>query len=65
MNSPKVDNQLNLALDATREERDKSMDLNVGYDEKDKLWELIIKYSGSSETLYPYVSEITDRKSVV
>lgn len=59
MNSPKVDNQLNLALDATREERDKSMDLNVGYDEKDKLWELIIKYSGSSETLYPYVSEIT------
>lgn len=59
MNSPKADNQLNLALDVTREERNKSMDLNVGYDEKDRLWDLIIKYSGLPENLYPYVSAIT------
>lgn len=59
MNSPKVDNQLNLALDATQEERDKSMDLNVGYDENDRQWDLIIKYSGPPEVFYPYVSAIT------
>lgn len=59
MNSPKADNQLNLALDATQEERNKSMDLNVGYDKDDRQWDLIIKYSGSSEALSPYVSTIT------
>lgn len=50
---------MNLALDATLEERDRSMDLNVGYDENDRLWDLIIKYSGSPELFYPYVSTIT------
>ncbi len=51
MNNQKVDNQLNLALDATTEERLKSMDLNVGYDEADNIWELIIRYNGNIENL--------------
>lgn len=59
MNNPKADDQLNLALDATQEERDKSMDLNVGYDPNDRQWDLIIKYSGSVDFMEPYVSEIT------
>lgn len=59
MNNPKADNQLNLALDATMEERNKSMDLNVGYDETDRQWDLIVKYSGNYEILIPYVEAIT------
>lgn len=59
MDNPKADNQLNLALDATMEERDKSMDLNVGYDPTNRQWDLIVKYSGSYEELIPYVVEIT------
>lgn len=43
----KIENMLNLALDATPEERERSMNLNVGYDSRDSTWELIVKYSGS------------------
>ena len=32
MNNEKLENLLNLALDATSEEREKSLELNVGYD---------------------------------
>lgn len=45
--SQKIENLLNLALDATPEERQKSQELDVGYTEEDNEWELIIKYSGS------------------
>lgn len=46
MDSQKLENLLNLSLNATREEREKSLDLDVGYDEDNNLWELIVKYSG-------------------
>lgn len=46
MNSQKLENLLNLALDATEEEREKSLNLNVGYHPIDREWDLIIKYSG-------------------
>lgn len=60
--SQKIENQLNLALDATEEERQRSRSLNVGYDEEEKEWELILKYSGSLERvreLAVYVTELT------
>ncbi len=60
MNNPKADNQLNVALDATQEERDQSMELNVGYDPANTEWDLIIKYSGDMEQLQPYVVGITE-----
>lgn len=47
MNDQKLENLLNLALDATQEERDKSLDLEVGYYPVDRTWDLIIKYSGN------------------
>lgn len=47
MDSQKLENMLNLALDATGEERRKSLQLNVGYDSQDGMWELIVKYSGN------------------
>lgn len=47
MNNPTMENVLNLALDATPQELARSEDLNVGFDSTEKIWELIIKYSGS------------------
>ena len=44
--SQKIENLLNLALEATGEERAKSPELEVGFDPETKTWELIIKYSG-------------------
>lgn len=51
MASQKIENLLNLALDATLEEREKSLELDVGYDPEEKEWELILKYSGSLEAV--------------
>lgn len=51
MADQKIENLLNLAMDATQEERWKSLDLDVGYEENTKLWELIVKYSGDIEGL--------------
>ena len=47
--SQKVDNLLNLALDASNEERKKSEQLEVGYNSQEREWELIVKYAGSLE----------------
>lgn len=49
MASQKIENLLNLALDATPEEREKSLELDVGYDEAEREWDLIVKYSGGLE----------------
>lgn len=46
MESEKFENLLNLALDATEREREKSLNLGVGYEPETKRWELIVKYSG-------------------
>ena len=42
MNSQKLENLLNLALDSTMEEREKSLDLDVGYEAAEERWELIV-----------------------
>ena len=46
MEDQKLENLLNLALSATPEERTKSEILNVGYSPEDRLWDLIVKYTG-------------------
>lgn len=46
MNDQKIENLLNLALDASQEEREKSEILETGYDAKERRWEVIIRYSG-------------------
>lgn len=51
MNSEKIENLLNLALDATERERQKSLELNVGYNEADRTWEVIVKFGGTTEQL--------------
>lgn len=47
MVTQKAENLLNLALDATQEEREKSTQLEIGYNPVEKTWELVIKYSGN------------------
>ena len=51
MADQKLENILNLALDATEEERQKSLELDVGYDAIEREWDLIVKYSGSLEEI--------------
>ncbi len=61
MNNEKLDNLLNLALDATEEEREKSEELNVGYDAAGKSWQLIVKASGGLEGAEPFSDGIVIR----
>lgn len=51
MNNEKIENLLNLALDATTEELEKSLELDVGYEALQNTWEVVIKYSGEQEIL--------------
>ena len=51
MPNQKIDNLLNLAMNVTQQEREKSESLNVGYDSKTKFWDVIVKYSGSESGL--------------
>ena len=43
MQSQKLENLLNQALNATESERERSQELNVGYNPVDQVWELIIR----------------------
>ncbi len=51
MDSQKNENLLNLALDTAPGERERSLELNVGYDVQEKTWEVIVKYHGSLQGL--------------
>ncbi|MCI8561100.1 MAG: S8 family peptidase [Dorea sp.] len=60
MTGQKVENILNLALDATEEEREKSLQLDIGYDPIEKSWELIIKYSGSLDPVREIAEQVIE-----
>ncbi|PXV93350.1 subtilase family protein [Lachnotalea glycerini] len=51
MDNQKIENLLNLALDSTNQEREKSLNLNVGYNEIENTWDIIIKYTGDIDWL--------------
>ncbi len=46
-NDQKIENLLNLALDATQEERQKSDGLDTGYDRAERTWQVIVQYTGT------------------
>ncbi len=58
--SQKVENLLNLALDATEEEREKSLQLDVGYNPIERAWDLIIKYSGDITEIKELSERVTE-----
>lgn len=47
----KFENQLNLALDLSEEERERSKDLDAGYDKETDQWEIIFRYAGTLDTI--------------
>lgn len=51
MDSQKNENLLNLALDTAFVDRERSLELNVGYDIEENTWEVIVKYHGSLQSL--------------
>lgn len=51
MNDQKIENLLNLALEATPEEFEKSLRLPEGYDRAGNTWDLIVKYNGDLSSL--------------
>lgn len=53
MEDQKIENLLNLAVDASPQEREKSPSLNVGYDTETQTWEVIIRYSGEIQGQLP------------
>lgn len=57
MENEKIENLLNLALDATEEEREKSLELDVGYDSEARTWEVIVKFGGTTEELTAILQE--------
>ena len=60
MTSQKLENLLNLALDATETERENSSNLDVGYDFADKEWTLIVQYTGSLEQVRELASSVVE-----
>lgn len=58
--SQKIENILNLALDATPQERQRSGELEVGYDPEEREWELIVKYSGSLDAVREIAVTVTE-----
>jgi subtilisin family serine protease len=51
MPNQKLDNQLNLAMEVPEVVRERSMELETGFDPETRKWELIVKYSGSLDDL--------------
>ena len=51
MNSPKKEDQLNLSMDITPQERAKSEELETGFDPLQDTWEVIVKYQGSLDAV--------------
>ena len=54
----KIETLFRAALDATTEERAKSADLSIGYDQAEDTWEVIVKHTGNLSSLkdtYPSI----------
>ena len=63
MPNQKIENLLNLALDATEEEREKSLELDVGYNPIDREWDLIVKYSGNLDCVRSFGANVAELQS--
>lgn len=51
MADQKFENLLNISLEATKKEREQSLNLGVGILEEEDIWEIIFKYAGDLESL--------------
>lgn len=60
MENQKLENILNLALEVTEEERQRSGQLGVGFYEEERSWELIVKYHGDIKRLQSSVIQVEE-----
>lgn len=51
MDNQRLENMLNLAIETPEAVREKTENLNVGFQTAGRTWELIVKYNGSLERL--------------
>ena len=58
MDNQKIENQLNLAIEATPQEREKSMDLEVGFNSEQETWQVIVKFYGTEQELKDVFAEV-------
>lgn len=58
--SQKIENMLNLALEATPGERERSGELEIGFDPEEDVWELIVKYSGTLDAVREIAQSVTE-----
>lgn len=58
MNDQKLENSLNLALEATKGELEKSAELEAGFDRESGRWELIVRYNGDLEEALAFLPEV-------
>ena len=60
MENQKLENILNLALEVTQEERERSGQLGVGFYVEERRWELIVKYHGDIKRLQSSVVQVEE-----
>lgn len=60
MDDQKIENLLSLSLQATQEERSKSLVLEEGYLPEEQQWELIVKYSGDFSRAAALAEEVRE-----
>lgn len=72
----KIENLLNVSLDATREELESSESLSTGFNWRDNTWEIIVRYTGNLENikanynvyvrelLFNYAIIVTDKATI-
>lgn len=72
----KIENFLNVSLDATREELESSESLSTGFNWRDNTWEIIVRYTGNLENikanynvyvrelLFNYAIIVTDKATI-
>ena len=70
MNSAKIENLLNLALDVSEQERMRSPELSVGFEPADNTWEVIVRYFGelqSMQALFPdwQITELLNEYAII
>jgi len=60
MANQKLEDLLNLALQVQEEERQRSRQLGVGFDEESRRWELIVKYHGDIARLQSDIIQVEE-----
>lgn len=64
MNDQKIENLLNISMDATNEERAKSINLETGYNPATRMWEIIVMYNNTRENFEEVLSKYENTSAI-